>query len=191
MPRTTDPRLARTRAKVLAAANEVLRERGFADVTIDHISARSSVARSTIYRHWKTKDEILRDAFSAIALPATDDAQLALREALLRWVSTFAAGLQHNWGRAAATLAASALDDPSQRAIVNTFRDGYRADIATLVRRAAHQGEGVADDPADIADQLVAPLFYRYLISDQPLDPAFLRAHTYRVHERLSRADQN
>lgn len=182
-----DRRIVKTRAKVLAAAQEVLLQHGFDGVTIDHISDRSGVSRSTIYRHWETREQILRDAFSFIALesePSGPD----LRADLRRYADAFARGLQHHWGRAAATLAVSALDDPAQRAVIATFRDGYVADVATIITRARERGETVDGDadPERTADLLTAPLFYRYLISHRPFDADFLAAVAESTHQALT-----
>ena len=54
-----DPRIARTRAAVVRAATDLLVEGGPSAVTVDAIVARSGVAKSTIYRHWESRDEIL------------------------------------------------------------------------------------------------------------------------------------
>lgn len=62
-----DPRVARTRSRVLGAAWELLDEVGFDGVTVELVSERSGVARSTMYRHWRTMPELLRDAFAAQA----------------------------------------------------------------------------------------------------------------------------
>ena len=107
-----------------------------------------------------------------------------LRADLRRYVRAFADGLVHNWGRAAATMAVSAIDDPAQRGAIATFRDGYVADVATILARARERGEPVDDGlgPEDVADDLTAPLFYRYLISHQPLDEGFVDAVTERIH---------
>ncbi|MFD6415797.1 TetR/AcrR family transcriptional regulator [Streptomyces sp. NPDC060194] len=184
----TDPRLERTRSKVLAAANDLLLELGFGEVTIDDISARSGVARSTLYRHWDTKDEILRDAFSFIALPEAgrpEGAGAGLCDELRHYTRVFARGLTDVWGRAAATLAASAVDDPDRRAVIATFRTGYVRDVGTLLERAAARGETVRGGPEEVADRLLGPLFYRYLISHQPLDEAFLAPHVDEVCARV------
>jgi AcrR family transcriptional regulator len=55
----TDPRIARTRAAVVQAATDLLVEGGPAAVTVDAMVARSGVAKSTIYRHWDSRDAIL------------------------------------------------------------------------------------------------------------------------------------
>lgn len=184
-----DPRVERSRAKVLAAASALLREVGFAEVTIEQISERSGVSRSTMYRHWTTREEILRDAFSVVALPdpaLTDGDAVDLREDLRGYARVFADGLENAWGRAAATLAMTALDDPAQRQVIATFTDGYARDVALLLERAVERGEAVAPcDPAEVADRLVAPLFHRYLFRHLPLDDAFVTTNADRVAASL------
>ena len=180
-----DPRVERSRAKVLTAAAQLLREVGFAEVTIEQISERSGVSRSTMYRHWTTREEILRDAFSHVAVPdpgEPGDEAIDLREDLRRYARVFADGLENAWGRAAATLAMTALDDPAQRDVIATFTDGYARDVALLLARAGERGETVAPhDPAEVADRLVAPLFHRYLFRHLPLDDEFVTSNADRV----------
>ena len=48
---------------MLEAADDLLAERGFADLTIEGIAARAGVAKQTIYRWWDSKSDILFDAF--------------------------------------------------------------------------------------------------------------------------------
>jgi TetR/AcrR family transcriptional regulator, regulator of autoinduction and epiphytic fitness len=58
-----DPRIERSREQVLVAAVDLLREVGFGALTIEAVAARSGVAKSTIYRHWSSKAEVVADAF--------------------------------------------------------------------------------------------------------------------------------
>ncbi len=59
----TDPRILATRRAVLGAALELVAERGFADTTIEAVSERSGVARSTIYRRWPEPNRLFLEAF--------------------------------------------------------------------------------------------------------------------------------
>ncbi len=63
----TDPRIDRTRSAVLQCATELLVDGGPGAVTIDAIVARSGVAKSTIYRHWTSRDDVLFDAIERCA----------------------------------------------------------------------------------------------------------------------------
>ena len=60
-PTELDPRVVRTRHDVLAAARAVLVEEGWQAVTVTRIADRSGYARSTLYRHWPQRLDLLRD----------------------------------------------------------------------------------------------------------------------------------
>ncbi len=63
---TIEPRIARTRAVVFDATLEIVAERGFAGVSIDATAQRAGVARSTIYRDWDSRDELLTRAVETV-----------------------------------------------------------------------------------------------------------------------------
>jgi AcrR family transcriptional regulator len=77
---------------------ELLNEVGFDGVTVELVSERSGVARSTLYRHWRTKAEMLRDAFAAQASGrrATGRRGDGL-SALTAYAQTVAVGLTDVW----------------------------------------------------------------------------------------------
>src|SRR5450631_87981 len=64
-----DERVLRSRAAVLGVMAQLLFERGYGGVTVDEISRRSGVAKTTIYRHWPTRTDLLRDACSTLSTP--------------------------------------------------------------------------------------------------------------------------
>ena len=172
---TQDPRITRTRARVLGAAWALLNEVGFDGVTVELVSERSGVARSTLYRHWRSMPELLRDAFAAQAdgRPTSVGDQDALG-ALTAYAQAVAVGLTDSWGRAAMSLAASAAADPQQREVQRVFVDGTRRDLRTIVERGRSSGElGAAGDTEAAVDRLVdlviAPQFYRYQFTDRPV----------------------
>ncbi|MDY7101800.1 MAG: TetR/AcrR family transcriptional regulator [Actinomycetota bacterium] len=79
------PRVARSRARVLEAATELLAEHGPRAVTVDAVTEHSGVAKSTIYRHWPSQTALLVDVFrnNVPPLPEVDpalDFEGALRE---------------------------------------------------------------------------------------------------------------
>lgn len=171
---STDPRVARTRGKVLGAAWELLNEVGFDGVTVELVSARSGVARSTMYRHWRSIPELLRDAFAS---QATSDGDAGTGTAggavaLQAYARAFAVGLREQWGRAALSLASSAAVDPAQRAVQQVFVQGTRRDLRSIV-----DGSALPGDPEEAVDRLVdlviAPLFYRFQFTEHPATPDF------------------
>ena len=54
-----DPRVARSRASLLEAATDLLVDGGPRAVTVDAVSERSGVAKSTLYRHFPSRDDLV------------------------------------------------------------------------------------------------------------------------------------
>lgn len=72
-----DARVARTHSAVMQAATDLLVEGGPNAMTVDAVVARSGVAKSTVYRHWATRDDLVNDVFHHCAplldLPGEDE----------------------------------------------------------------------------------------------------------------------
>lgn len=66
----SDPRPARSRARLLEAATALLRAGGPNAVTVDAVTKASSVARATLYRHFPSGNDLLAAAFHALIPPA-------------------------------------------------------------------------------------------------------------------------
>ena len=54
-----DKRIAKTNAAIYAALATLLKEKDFADLSVEDILQRSGVSRSTFYAHFKTKGDVL------------------------------------------------------------------------------------------------------------------------------------
>src|SRR5580658_8039511 len=59
-----DPRVLVSRERVLTTTLDLLMEAGLDQLTIDEISRRSGVAKTTIYRHWANRSALVIDACS-------------------------------------------------------------------------------------------------------------------------------
>ncbi|WLP91946.1 TetR/AcrR family transcriptional regulator [Gordonia sp. NB41Y] len=79
-------------AKIAAATLELLRTKGPAAVTIDGVAGRSGVARTTIYRRFSGRDEMLAAALLAVGVPDPEGVGESDVERL-RWVIENAGGL--------------------------------------------------------------------------------------------------
>ena len=168
------------RIAVLEAADDLLVERGFASVTIEGIAAKAGVAKQTIYRWWDSKTDILFDALTQDAAefftqPDTGSLGADLR-ARLREVATFLTGTDA--GAVLRALAGQAQHDPAVAArLESEFMSGQRELDRLPFRRAASRGE--LDTGADIElaiDQLAGPVYYRVLITGQPVTPDYTDA---------------
>ena len=83
--RGVDPRIERSRQVILRAALSELGEAGYGAFTIESVATRAGVAKSTIYRHWSDKINLIADAFESAhehAAPSVEG--LTTREGLQR-----------------------------------------------------------------------------------------------------------
>ena len=69
MSQTRSPRIPASPAaeRVIRGATDLLVEGGPWAVTVDAVVARSGVAKSTIYRHWESRDELLVEILASCA----------------------------------------------------------------------------------------------------------------------------
>jgi AcrR family transcriptional regulator len=66
----SDPRPARSRARLLDAATALLQSGGPSAVTIDAVTRSANVARATLYRHFSSANDLLASAFTSLLQPA-------------------------------------------------------------------------------------------------------------------------
>ncbi len=173
-----DPRVARTRATVLAAARDLLIEEGHEGVTIDGVARRAGVARTTIYRHWPDRSQLLSDAFESIGSAIEPPDTGTLRDDLRALLGQLAGALRHEcWGQVLPTMIDCGVRNPEmvqhQQRLVRT----RRTKTLTVLRRGLARGELPAGTDLELlTDQLVAPLFYRHLVSKMPVTDRYLDA---------------
>jgi AcrR family transcriptional regulator len=65
----SDPRPARSRARLLEAATALLRSGGPSAVTIDAVTRSANVARATLYRHFSSANDLLAASFMSLIPP--------------------------------------------------------------------------------------------------------------------------
>lgn len=179
MPETAappcDPRVARSRAAVIDAAVALLGEVGHKGTTIEAIAERSGVAKTTIYRHWATRAELLSEAFACVvephAVPATGD----LRDDLVTVGGSLAARLRDPaWSRLLATLVDAAQGDPELARRLAEFGHERRRAGRALIEQAVERGELRPVDPDLVVQLLTGFLFYRRLVGGEPADDALV-----------------
>ncbi len=158
-----DARVVRTRATVLGTAADIVVEGGPAALTVEAVVARSGVARSTIYRHWPTRDELLIDVFDYCAPSLlVPDAHLHFVEALRALLYDIVAAMSDpKWARLLPVMQAlkayeSPMADLDRRLIVrqSVVFDG-------LFQRGISEGVISADfDQPQAVALLLGPLLF-------------------------------
>lgn len=61
------PRSRKSHEAILAATREILIESGVHGLSIEGVAAKAGVGKTTIYRHWKSKDDLISEAIGTIA----------------------------------------------------------------------------------------------------------------------------
>jgi AcrR family transcriptional regulator len=60
------PRSAQAHKAILNSTLELLAEEGFQGLSIEEVAARAGVGKTTIYRRWSSKEELVIDAINAV-----------------------------------------------------------------------------------------------------------------------------
>jgi AcrR family transcriptional regulator len=173
-PRTARPggRTARTASVVLAAAIAELSLRNYADISVESIATRAGVHKTTVYRRWGSKVEIIRQALlgaaaAHIQVPDTGsvDSDLLL---LARAVQVVLSPPQ---GAAITTaLIVGGLASTELAGLMQQFWEARLEAINVIVDRAVGRGEFPAGtDPVALMRTLAAPLYYQLLVARVPV----------------------
>jgi AcrR family transcriptional regulator len=173
------PRSETTRLALLAAAFDLLIERGYPGLSIEAVAAAAGSAKTTVYRWWKGKAELAVDAFfhatePELRIPDTGSAEGDFRAQ----IGELAVLLNGPRGRALAAMLGGARVEPAlARALGERWLEPRRRWGLERMRRAAAEGElrpGV--DPMAALSVLYAPLYVPLLFGGEVPSPAQMRA---------------
>ena len=178
----------------MATTYELLAEEGLAGVTVDAVARHSGVAKTTIYRHWPSREALLLDACAQLGphfeIADTGSFSSDLRALARRVVEQLLAGPY-------ATILLSLMDaaerNPDLAALLAAAQTKLVEAVRTVLARARARGElRRLPDPSGIAALIVGPLLYRRLFSHEPLTEGFLRLVIDSVvHTALDSAPQS
>jgi AcrR family transcriptional regulator len=167
------PREERADRAIVTAALELIAEHGVRDLRMDDIAERARVGKATIYRRYRSKEELVTAAIAAlvreIKVPDTGSTEGDLL-ALMRGAADV-----YNRSIEAAVMPslvdAMSRDAELARAVRERFLAGRRAALRVVLERGVGRGDLRADLDLELAlDVLGGPLFYRLLITGGPID---------------------
>ena len=173
-------RSEQARQAVLEAADNLVAEIGYAAVTIEGIAARAGVGKQTIYRWWPSKTDVLLEAFldDAIEYLVPQDSGDLSRDLRvhLRNLAKFLG--QSDAGAVFRALVGQAQHEP---ALATRLRKDYldrqrEMDRIPLVRAVARGDLPARIDVEFAIDQLVGPIYYRVLVTGEPVTAKFTDA---------------
>lgn len=171
-----DERVRRSRAAALAATSALLFERGYSGVSVDEVARRSGVAKTTIYRHWPSRTDLLRDACANIGTPQTAPDLGSLRADVAALMGALAEALTTApWTSVLPSIVDAGERDPDMAEMYRRLQQGYSAPFEAAIRRGIARGELPADtDVAALAAALIGPLFFRRWFAREPLTEGFV-----------------
>ncbi len=157
-----------------------LAERGVEGLSIDRIAQRAAVNKTSVYRRWPTRGQLVAAALDSIraeagaAVPDTG----SLKQDLLALLTPVGALFSSSAARA---LMQAALSSSSAGAIKKLSGSGLAAESAAGVRailkRAEKRGEwNPSVNPQQFTTMLVGAVMHRTMVEHQPIKPAWLAA---------------
>ena len=171
-----DPRITRTRESVLSVTAELMAEVGWGAVTIESVSARSGVARTTIYRHWPDLPALLAEAMQSVLEPCPEPDTGSLRGDLTVILRALAGVLARSASAGVMTSMIDAAErDPQIAALQASFTRERRLASRRALERAVARDEISGDYDFELEAALIGgALFYRRLVSREPLSRRFV-----------------
>jgi AcrR family transcriptional regulator len=173
------PRKSSTGHAILKATREILGRSGVHGLTVEGVAARSGVAKTTIYRRWRSKEDLALAALLEViqqeppALPHVGGTRTALSAYLGRLIDNLNSKL---YGRIIRGLISDlGVDAQLARGFRERVLARRVAAVRELLQRGIERGELARDLDLEIAvDLLLGPIYYRLLISGEPLTGAFV-----------------
>lgn len=151
----------------------LLEELGYAQLTMAGVAHRAGVSTATLYRRFCSKEDLVVTALSSLVPegPPVDTGSLVgdLGETLTRMAVT----LGGRGGRLLTGLAGEAARHPLLHDAVRVrLAAPFRQTLMAMLDRAAARGEMPPPaDPHLAVDVVVAPLYYRLMVSCEPIPP--------------------
>lgn len=182
-PRSTDADHA-----ILAATRAVLAELGWGGLTMSAVAARAAVAKTTLYRRWASKSELVVAAVAVLFddLEMTDRGSLrADIEATVRQFAVLLA-LPETQAALMAVFAEASRDPALRRLVRHAIIDPQKE----LVRRGREAAQRRGELPPDasaacalsdidmIFDAVAGAVEHRILVSGEPATPAWISRFT-------------
>jgi AcrR family transcriptional regulator len=168
------PRSEAADRAILDAARDLLAERRPRDVSMEAIAERAGVGKATLYRRWRSREELalaLLEELSTGALPVGDlgDTRAELLALVRQTIDVLSGTVM---GPVVQGLASELIGDPELRTTMQErVISVRRRAVRDVLERAVARGDVRADLDVGIGPELlVGPIYYRLMVSGEPLD---------------------
>lgn len=171
-----DPRAERAHAAVIQAAVDIFLEQGVAALTVEAVAARSGVAKTTIYRRWANRDELLLEVFGQFSLGLElPPVELPPQERVRRVARAMTAALATpKWRRALPAFLSAATQRHELAALHDRIQAHQARVVSTVLGDAVNAGALPRDtDRGEAVMVLLGPLLTAALMQPDLLTPHF------------------
>jgi AcrR family transcriptional regulator len=184
--RTGRPRSTEADRAILDAARAALVELGWGGLSMADVAARAGVAKTTLYRRWPSKNELVLDAVADLLGELELPDLGSLRADVACVVQRFAELLERPETQTAlmAIVAESTRDPALRRRIRTSIVEPHRRLVVLGRQRAQSRGE-LPPDAADpgatidlIFDVIAGAVVHRTLVTGEPVDPVWANHFT-------------
>jgi AcrR family transcriptional regulator len=169
------PRSEASHQAIIRATLELLLEVGYGPLTMEAVRTRAGVGKATIYRRWDSKEALILDTLRVMSTPIPAPDEGSVRDDLFAYMD---AVIEHFApGRGSDVLPhlieASCYDEQLRASLDDYLRD-RQSTTRLILHRGIERGELSPDVDVDlITDVILAPFFYRHLLTGAPVDRAF------------------
>lgn len=175
-PRRGRPRSADADEAILSATLELAGEVGINGMSMDDLAERAGVSKTTIYRRWTSKEQLVLEALRSAMGPLDDVDTGSMRDDLRAYLIELG---ERMWrGRMSDVLPhliEVACHDDSLRSRLDDYVQFRRAPMLEILRRGLDRAELPADTDVEVlTDVLLGPFIYRRLLTHAPLDATFV-----------------
>jgi len=171
------PRSASSDRAILDAARRLLAAGSLSGLTMEAVASEAKVAKTTLYRRWRSKESLALSVLGEMAadqipVPDLGDTRAELVHAVLDTARTMTGTIA---GKTIRGLIPALADDEQLAAeFRNTLVALRRREMARVVERGLARGDLRAGPQlALIGELLIGPLFWRLLMTGDPLDEDF------------------
>ena len=158
-PDAGNPRVRRTRDRILAAARELLAEAGPAGLTYSLLADRAGVTRQTLYRHWPARAALLVDLILESPDVGYPEPGADPRKVATAWLTSLREAMRDQAVRATVLAVTAQADaDPDSAEALARIADDRVAALNELLKPSGTQATG--DDYMLLTGPVLTRIFF-------------------------------
>jgi AcrR family transcriptional regulator len=173
-PKAASP-VARKRA-ILRAALEELARADYGGLTYERVASRAGVNKTTVYRQWPTKAELVRAALDSCAgVESLGPSSGSLREDLLRIGRRFVEFAGSFEGQVLVRLRLLDHPEPELAEMARALNERATSQLSAMLAASVERGEMSADvDPRLVLELLTGALHVRLFVKSERVDDVII-----------------